>query len=145
MCNIRSAVRLLTLSVLYLALTSIVLPFKTVVFFWTRRSNVTYPRFKLFSDVLNKRLFLLLVPQNKNTFKNDLHVESGISRFSKSRWLCARFLSGDISFKLWHIYFKIEFVRQINFCRRWECILGIWQHAIYDRQLNEWSQNEQKP
>lgn len=109
-------------------------------FFFTRWSNVTYPRFKLFSDVVNNRLFLYLPPENKNTFKNDLHVDSGnLKIFEISLTLCP-FFSSDSSFKLLHIFFSIKFVRQIHFCRRWE-----WHHAIYDRQLNEWSQNEQKP
>lgn len=81
MCNNRLAVRSLTctLSVLFLVITSGVLSFITVFFlgFLTRRSNVTYLRFKFFSDVHNDRLFLYLSDTKKNTFKNDLHVDSG--------------------------------------------------------------------
>lgn len=134
MCNNRLAVRSLTctLSVLFLVITSGVLSFITVFFlgFLTRRSNVTYLRFKFFSDVHNDRLFLYLSDtQKKNTFNNDLHVDSGnfkIFEFSLTLYPFF-FLSGDSSFKLWLILFTIECVRQINFCRRWK-----WHHAIYN-------------
>lgn len=133
MCNNRLAVRSLTctLSVLFLVITSGVLSFITVFFlgFSTRRSNVTYLRFKFFSNVHNDRLFLYLSDTKKKHFQK--WPARRFREFQDFRILAdfvpVFFLSGDSSFKLWLILFTIECVRQINFCRRWK-----WHHAIYD-------------
>lgn len=132
MCNNRLAVRSLTctLSVLFLVITSGVLSFITVFFlgFSTTRSNVTYLRFKFFSNVHNDRLFLYLSDTKKHFQKWPVRR---FREFQDFRILAdfapVFFLSGDSSFKLWLILFTIECVRQINFCRRWK-----WHDAIYD-------------